>query len=185
MNLYGEALAIYRSIGQDRGIAVVLTNLGNLAMDQLDWDRALALQEEALGLYRHIGDHRGVAWSLTNIGAIHRVRGDRHAAFALTQEALNNYVTLGDNMGIAEALEGVGTVMAPSTVAASLLGAAEGLREALGTPLPLSEQAAHNEAVNRVLSVVGVAAFDIAWRTGIELEMEKVVDLALSISIER
>jgi len=58
---YGEALGLFRDQGNQRGIAGVLTNLGNLAWERGDHDRATDLHREALALYRKIGNERGVA----------------------------------------------------------------------------------------------------------------------------
>lgn len=75
---YGEALAIWREIGDRREIANALYNwsfsfavAADPRSDPLDADpegKGIAAQEEALALYREIGDRRGEANVLWGIG---------------------------------------------------------------------------------------------------------------------
>jgi len=178
--LYQEALDTYRAAGHTRGVAVVLTNLGNLAWDRGDNDQATSLHEEALTLYRQTGDERGVAWSLTNLGVLDRERAELQSATALLKDALSIYLALGDRNGVAEALEALGSVMAIGAKAACLLGAAEALRQSIGTALSPAECAMNEQIVEALHTSVGMETFAAAWAAGRRLSMEQAVTVALT-----
>ncbi len=54
-----EALALWRELGEEGGLATALRAQGRTAMFQGDLDRAEADCTEALELYRNLGDRRG------------------------------------------------------------------------------------------------------------------------------
>ena len=57
--LLEEALAVWRELGDQRGIAMALMELATVLMDLGDLDRARALGEEALAICRALGDDFG------------------------------------------------------------------------------------------------------------------------------
>ncbi len=181
---YNDALGLFRTEGHQRGVAVALTNLGNLAWDRDELDRATDLHGEALGRYREIGDDRGVAWSLNNLGLLDRERGELAGAFRLLNEALGLYVAIGDRNGIAEALEGLGSVVDLTTEAARLLGAAETLRQVLGTPLSLAKRSTNALIVDSIRAVIGEDAFTSAWEAGRRASIEEAVATAMAMTKE-
>jgi len=58
---YEEGLAMRRALGDRRGIASSLNNLGVAAQERGDLPRARLLYEEALALMRELGDRHAVA----------------------------------------------------------------------------------------------------------------------------
>jgi tetratricopeptide (TPR) repeat protein len=181
---YEEALSVFREAGNQRGIAGVLTNIGNLAWERGDLDRATELHREALGRYRDLGNERGVAWSLSNLGVLNVLRGRPASAFPLLQEALELYVALGDRDGIAESLEGLGGV-GSTAEAARLLGAAEALRKVLGRSLSTGEVATNALIADSIRAEIGDDAFTAAWAAGRSLTIEEAVATALAMTLEQ
>jgi hypothetical protein len=59
-------------------------------------------------------------------------------------------------------------------------GAAERLRDEVGAPIRLHDQAEHNRSVSSVRAAWDDDAFNEAWREGREMTLEDVVKLALS-----
>ncbi len=108
--LYEESLAIYRELGDRRGIAHSLNNLGNVACEQGDYPSARALFEESLAIYRELGDRRGIAISLGNLGNVAYDQGDYPSARALYEESLAIHREMGDRWGIAASLNNLGNV---------------------------------------------------------------------------
>ena len=180
---YSDALALFRDAGNQRGIAGVLTNIGNLAWERGDHDRATDLHREALALYREIGNERGVAWSLSNLGVLNVLRGQPASAFPLLQEALGLYVALGDRDGIAESLEGLGGV-GSTAEAARLLGAAEALRKSMGRSLSPGELATNALIADSIRAAIGQDTFAVAWAAGRVLTIEEAVATALAMTHE-
>jgi predicted ATPase/Tfp pilus assembly protein PilF/transcriptional regulator with XRE-family HTH domain len=105
-----ESLTIERALGNQRGIANSLRNLGNVAKDQGDYAAARALLAESLALDREIGDRRGIASSLNNLGIVALDQGDYAAAHTLFTESLTIERQFGNRRGMAMSLNNLGIV---------------------------------------------------------------------------
>jgi hypothetical protein len=79
-----------------------------------------------------------------------------------------------------EGLAALAVALAQPERAARLFGAAEALREAMGTPLPPAERGAHDRSVAAVRATMGDAAFAVAWAAGRVMSLEEAVALALA-----
>jgi tetratricopeptide (TPR) repeat protein len=66
--LHQEALAIGREIGERRGVAMCLENLGRLAFDKEEYRQAEAQFLESLKLYEKMGHRHGQATALCQSG---------------------------------------------------------------------------------------------------------------------
>ena len=88
-------MAIRRELGDRRGIARSLNNLGNVAHEQGDFASARTLYEESLAIRRELGDRRGIANSLNNLGNVAYEQDDYPAARA-DEESLAIVRELGD-----------------------------------------------------------------------------------------
>lgn len=162
---YEDVERIFREIDDRRSIAATMTNRGNLlwTMDLLE--DALDDHERAKEIYAGIGDQRGVAWSVTNIGRIAAQRGEYERALPNLSRALQAYEELGDRGGSAEALEGIAQValgLDDPYRAATLLAAADGLREAVNHPIAPLERVAHTEMIATLRKRIG-ADFGQRW----------------------
>jgi hypothetical protein len=73
---YEESLALCRDLGERRGVAAVLVDLGSHALGQGDYARAAVLCEESLALCRDLGDRYGSADALAWVAAAVRDQGD-------------------------------------------------------------------------------------------------------------
>ena len=121
-NQYAESLALRRELGDIRGIASTLANLGDLARDAGDLDKAEAHYAESLALRRDLGDTRGVATVLALLGETARRRGLRERAWALYQEGLEVATHLGAERQIAACEAGLASLAEPPTNAWALRG---------------------------------------------------------------
>ena len=98
---YEECLAIRRDlmaqgIGDMRGIAGALGNLGLAAWNLADYEAAYTLNKESLEILRELGDKHGVARSLTGLGAVAFSQGKHVEAKAAYLEALDMFEEFGD-----------------------------------------------------------------------------------------
>jgi len=113
-----------------------------------------------------------------------RESGDHERAAGLYAEALGLAVEMGDRANAAYCLEGLAGLPSardePSR-ATRLLGAAEALLEAVGTPRYVQAQARvlHERAVKSLRSRLGEQAFVAAWAKGRHMKPEQAVDYAL------
>ena len=177
--LLEESLTLFRQGGNTRGAAWSLNGLGSVARDRGDTERAGVLLEEGLALCRELGDRRGIAWTLHNLGAVAHDRGDDGRAAALHREALGLGYDTADRSIVAactEALAGVAVARGRAEQAARLLGAAEALREAIGSPLPPARRADYERDLAAVRAVLDEAAAAAAWAEGRALTPEQALE---------
>jgi non-specific serine/threonine protein kinase len=172
MPLHEQALELRRSLGDKRGLAASLHNMGITMLHLPDLDRAEALCTESRALWRDVGDDRGVAISLNSSAILARNRGDHERAQAYYDESLALFEGLGDRRGVAWVLSNL-TVVAGRRgqweQAARLHGAAEALREAIGAfsfGLSPAEQAAHQATVVETRARLGEERFAEAIAAG-------------------
>lgn len=93
-----------REIGDTRGVAGSLNNLGAIAHDRAHYGAAEAYFSDALPAWRQAGDQEGLALSLNNLGRTRRFQGDYAGAAALGRESLDLFQALAHSWGIAQAL---------------------------------------------------------------------------------
>jgi predicted ATPase/DNA-binding XRE family transcriptional regulator len=103
-----EGLALFRAVGDARGAAWALSELGSGARFRGDYERAIALLEESLTQARDVGDKVGIARALEELGVAARFRGDYRWAAALLEEGLAVLEDLGDRWGVARTLHQLG-----------------------------------------------------------------------------
>ena len=108
--LHDAGTALWRDLGDERGLATSLNNRGNVALDQGDFDEAARCYDEALALYRAAGDVVGAAKVSTNLGALAFDQGDWDRAAALLEESVVIKREMGNVYGLAISLDLLGSV---------------------------------------------------------------------------
>lgn len=132
--LLEESLAVYRAVGDERGMIAAMTDLGwTLATFSVEAARAGALLEKGLARYRALGDQGGMARALQGLGWLEQQRA------------------LGDRRHIVWSLIGLGWVeQQPGTLAAA--------RELHSESLVLARAAHDTQAITWSLMALGVVA---------------------------
>ncbi len=136
--LVTEALALYRQLGDQRGIANTSWALGLAAIAQRDWATGRGFIEDSLRMHRALGDSFGVRWALHELALIELVSGDPTVAEGHALEALRLFRDAGDLSGatfILLDLYGVAQRTDQDGRALRLGGAAEAMRRRTGTDL--------------------------------------------------
>jgi predicted ATPase/DNA-binding CsgD family transcriptional regulator len=186
MALYNESLAIRRDLGDKRGIAMSLNSLGVMARNRGDPAAAHSLYEESLALFRELGDRWGVGLLLNNLARAARDLGDWQHTATLCAESLALFRELGDRHGIAWVLSNLMIVAQRQGAcerAARLYGAAEGLRQALGSSslsLSPAERATYEASAAAARVKLGEAAFAAAQAAGRAMTLEQGIEFAVS-----
>jgi tetratricopeptide (TPR) repeat protein len=72
----------------DRGVASLLGNLGDLAAVVGDYERAIGLSRQSLAILERLHDPQSTAWQLTNIGSFELKRGNVESARPALRRAL-------------------------------------------------------------------------------------------------
>ena len=102
-----EALALYRELGDQHGVAFALFILGNALCEQDDFAGGRPLVFESLALYRTLGDRLGIAMVLERLGeTADCIEYARTRAYL--EESLEQYRALGFAAGIANSLGNLG-----------------------------------------------------------------------------
>jgi len=99
-----EGLALFRELGDKRGIALSLNRLGIAAWRRADFPTARALMEEDLALYRELKNPDRIAWSLFALGLLNIKQGEYTRASASFEEGLALFRRLDNKRGIAASL---------------------------------------------------------------------------------
>jgi predicted ATPase/transcriptional regulator with XRE-family HTH domain len=107
-----ESVAIWRELGDKRGLALALTytnGLGWVALYERRVAEARALFAEGVALWRELDDKWGLAKALWSLGAAAR-RDDPAAARPIVEESVALFREVGDRLGLAYALWQLGIV---------------------------------------------------------------------------
>jgi tetratricopeptide (TPR) repeat protein len=105
-----DSLALFRTLGEHRGLAQALNNLGNIARANGDYARAVLLYEESRDSYAQAQDDWGITIVQHNLGRIALEQNDLDRAGTLFDNCLVLRRKLGDQLGIAYALDGLAYV---------------------------------------------------------------------------
>ena len=106
-----ESLALYRQIGDLRGVAAALNSLGAMAFSQKEYERAILLLEQSLSVRREQGDTLSLSTPLNNLGLVALAQGDSRRAKEYFEEALALDRTSGDAMGIVTSLSNLAAAL--------------------------------------------------------------------------
>lgn len=169
----------FRVIGDGEGLAWSLISLGTIAQYEGELVEAEDLLQESLALSQRLGYREGVAWSLNQLGIVERRRGLTERAVHLLDESLAENRDLGDRWRSASVLEELAAVAQQrgrSEYAAFLLGAADGVREDIGAPVPVIEQPDCQATRSDVEKSLERRAFRTAWSAGRAAPLAAVAD---------
>ena len=108
--LYGQALTVYRHLGDRRGETDALWALGEVERLVGEYAQAREYHTRALTLARHLGDRRAEADALWGLGEVERIVGEYAQAREYHIQALTLARHLGDRRAEADALWGLGQI---------------------------------------------------------------------------
>ncbi|MFZ1267596.1 MAG: tetratricopeptide repeat protein, partial [Anaerolineae bacterium] len=107
---YGQALDLFRQVGDRLGEANVLRAIGDAQQFRKEIEGALASYRQALELYRQVGDRLGEANALRAIGDAQQFRKEIEGALASYRQALDLYRQVGARLGEANTLQVIGNL---------------------------------------------------------------------------
>jgi predicted ATPase len=90
-----EALALHRRLGDPRGTAKSLQQLGYAVSEGGDWERAQQLLQESVRLFRDLGDEQYALWTTRTLAWTYAESGDLDRARGLYEEDLRQTRVLG------------------------------------------------------------------------------------------
>jgi hypothetical protein len=127
-------------------------------------------------MQRAIGNAGSMHYSLVNLGASAHQRGAYELALERYHEALDLLDSMPNKSALAKTLEDLAATIAAvgdPSLAARLLGAADALRITIHSPIFPSERADYENELAEVRAMLGPDAFDIQWRLGASITLER------------
>jgi non-specific serine/threonine protein kinase len=164
-----EELAIRRELGDARGTAWALHNLGIAAFLEGALDRAAAYMEDALPTFEEANDHYALAFVLTNLGRVLSQQGDDARAAQFLRRGLALFQESRDHWGVGHVLEDCGWLLVRAGQperGTQLLGAAAAARSLDGVQLTMVHVRGHERVVKQARAALGEARFAEAFAAG-------------------
>lgn len=132
---YKKSLAIHERIGEKKGIAGNLNNIGLIYREQARNDQALDYYLRSRSIFEEIGDKQGLGNSLNNIGSIYTDERDFLRALEYMEQGTAIQKEVGNEKGLANGLGNIGVVYGEKGDTARALEYFEkslAIREAIG-----------------------------------------------------
>ena len=179
-----EALALFRGLGNPRGVSSGLYPLANLALTRGDGEEAMGLLGEGEALSREAEDWAMLANFLGTQAILARLEGDDARTTVLLRESVQIAGMLRDDYNVgfcAAGLAGVAAREGRAERAARLFGVAEALNERTGAGVSWSVLRKLNERdLATTREMLDPGAFEEAWAKGQAMGLEEAVAYALS-----
>jgi predicted ATPase/DNA-binding CsgD family transcriptional regulator len=186
--LFEESYALFKEIGEKVSERGALCGLGWVAFRQGKIALAHSLLEESANYQgeEEPADLESQAWALAHLAQVVAFEGDYAKARALYEQCLDIVKQVSNKRWTPFYLEGLAAVVAIQGEllwAARLWGAAEALRDGMGTPIPPAYRADYERSVAPVRTQLGEQAFAAAWAEGRAMTLEQVVDARGPVTI--
>ena len=109
-DLYEQAMALYRRVGDEARLAHVRNNLGLIHKNLCEWDIAVGHLKAALEIHRRHGRFAETGMPLLNLGVVFQKSGDWDRALDCYREAEQVFLQVGDHLHLANTGIGLGNV---------------------------------------------------------------------------
>jgi predicted ATPase/DNA-binding SARP family transcriptional activator len=167
--LFQESLGLRREAGDAIGTSVSLVTLGWLDLEEGELGVAENKFAEGLALARGVNDIESIVHALDNLGLVALRLSDYNRAEDLFAEGLELASAMGDRGLVAECLAGMAAAAGGSgnpDRLARLLGASEGIHEAIDTPFSEDEEWILERFVEEARTDLGEDLFSTEWAKG-------------------
>ena len=154
-------------------------------MTQHDEAIARIRYEESIGILQEIGFKPGLAAALLGLATVACRQRDYATARSCYTDSLAIRRDLGNKQDIADTLEGMAELAAAQSQpkrAAQLLGAAQNLRDEVGTPLHPPDRVERDRIAATARAQLGEDAFAATWAAGRAMTLEQAIAYALERS---
>jgi predicted ATPase/class 3 adenylate cyclase len=177
--LYERVVALATEAGETP--AGTITNLGQLAILERDFDRAREFTMQALASFRESGRREGEAVCLGNLATIAISERDFQRSVELFEQTLDVALDLGFRECIAGCLLNLGGLIAREGSAedgARVLSTAEAIRRAAAVEIDPSDREWHEGSITALESRLDPAALATHWAEGAALDVQEASTLA-------
>jgi len=178
---YRRSLALMRETGDRWGLAWTLGSQGFSAFNLQQFDQAEKIFTAALAIFRELGDVWSIMFASTCLGLTLVQQGDYERAEQVLMDGGFTH-GLGSRANVPESLEGLAAcALAQGYIkrAVQLSGAAEALREAVGSSMSPAVQSIRADCLARARSQLDEPTFTAAWEAGRAMSLEQAIEYAL------
>jgi len=184
-HFFEQSLAIARDVKYQETESDCERMLGRLSLEQTDLPSARRRFERALQVCEVAGDKRGAAAARWWLAKVDIATGDIGSARRRLGQALlvfESFEMRAEAIGSIEDLALLANLMERPEEAARLHGAASALRDRLMLPRPPRDECRWRDELAALRTVLGEAAFEVAWAEGRGWQFNEAAKRALALS---
>jgi tetratricopeptide (TPR) repeat protein len=185
---YEEGLTMSRGLNNEFGIVQSLNVLGDLARIKGDNAKARELSGEALEISRKLGSKELVSASLNNMGAIVFAENDYDASCAYFTESMLMARELGYKIQLSYSLDGFAALAEKQGElqrATRLAGAAENLRDSIGSKIEPAEQYLRDTYLEKIRAAMDASLFSESYEEGRRMTLDRAIYAGIGGSVEK
>jgi len=176
-----EGISLLQTIGNHWFIGIAQRGLGMLQVQTGNFDEARSTFESAKENFLKLGDRHRLNMISSELAHIERYEGDYSKAISLYRETLKEWQRIGHRAAIAHQLESIGFIakaLEDPEKSACLLGAAEALRERIGTTMSPHERVEYENEIADLKANMDEKAFASLWEKGRSMTMDEAIEFA-------
>jgi predicted ATPase len=180
-DLLAHAVDTFRELNDAWGLAFASLNLGGALLLHQRYADAVPHLEEALQRAGEVKAEVFLSNALINLGWVHHWLGDLEAARARLREAVKHAAVPDNRESLGRALEALAAVTVTGgepELAATLFGAAEGVRRSIGAGVWMTDRVSHDQTEAQLRTQLGDTAYVAATDRGRRLTLDQVLELA-------
>jgi tetratricopeptide (TPR) repeat protein len=179
-DLLAQAVNTFRELDDQWGLAFASLNLGGVLLQHHRYADAIPHLEESLQHARAVKAEVFLSNALINLGWVYHWLGDVEAARARLREAVKHAAVPDNRESLGRALEAMAAVSITAgdpERAATLFGAADGVRRSIGAGVWMTDRASHDQTAAELQAKLGDTAYAAAIDRGRSLILQAVLEL--------
>ncbi|MEO7704521.1 MAG: hypothetical protein ABIV92_07790, partial [Thermoflexales bacterium] len=176
-----EVIRLARASGNPWAMAMAYMNVGRVTMFRGHLADALPILEQAAALFLRVHDRSQHNACRSEMGHLLRMQGQNAEATAVYAGTIRVWLELGQRAAATHELECFAFIAAGQgncERAARLFGAAEALREAIGSSMTPIERREYDAGVSQLRGLMDEVALAHAWAAGRAMDMDQAIDYA-------
>ena len=180
-DMLAHAADTFRELDDAWGLAFASLNLGGALLLHQRYADAVPHLEEALQRAGEVKAEVFLSNALINLGWVHHGLGDLDAAQGRLREAVKHAAVPDNRESLGRALEALAAVTVTAgepELAATLFGAAEGVRRSIGAGVWMTDRASHDHTAAQLRAQLGDTAYIAAADRGRRLTLDEMLELA-------
>jgi predicted ATPase/DNA-binding SARP family transcriptional activator len=183
-SLLEQSLEIWRTMGPEgkMGLSWTLTFLGDVALNQNEWDEARSIYEEVVTILRKIGEKNFLAYSVRRLALLAWREKDYRKATALCKESLDLNRELGDLRGVLACIAGFTDIAVSQRKverAAQIMAAVESQLVSMGMQLLPLDKMEYERNLSHLRAKLDEKTLNKFWKKGNGMSLEETIALAL------